>query len=518
MVAPTFHEPLLLYITATPRTASAILVAERDTKVIAKEEVDPPCLGAPREEEAASPPVPQEEPPAASSPTEPLSQSNAPKPPEEEPPEGVTKVQKPMYFVSMVLRDAWECYTMQQKLLYTLLIASRKLHHYFQGHPIKVVTDRPLETILRNPNVIGRVAEWAVELQPFEISFKTTKVIKGKALDEFTTEWTDPFVDEPPEVESMLPGEEAPGLWVMHFDGAFNLPGVGAGAILTSSSRDKLFYAIQLCFKPEHKVSNNITEYEGLLAGLRTANTSGIKRLIVKGDSQLVVNFSNKSYTPKDEHMVAYVEEHRKMEKCFQGLELKHIPRGDNVEADEIAKRASHRLAQPAASLRSISSSHLLLHRHLNQSLHLPCRRCRSRGLQSYCIKDGDLYWHGPNGVTLKCISTHQGQELLRDIHAGECGHHASAATLAVKAYRSGFYWPSVLRDATEMVKRCEACQFHAKQIHQPAQELQTIPLTWPFAVWGLDILGPFPRAQGATATSISPSSGEFGDSSHGEA
>jgi transposase InsO family protein len=46
------------------------------------------------------------------------------------------------------------------------------------------------------------------------------------------------------------------------------------------------------------------------------------------------------------------------------------------------------------------------------------------------------------------------------------------------------------------MVKRCEACQFHAKQIHQPAQELQTIPLTWPFAVWGLDILGPFPRAQ----------------------
>jgi hypothetical protein len=47
------------------------------------------------------------------------------------------------------------------------------------------------------------------------------------------------------------------------------------------------------------------------------------------------------------------------------------------------------------------------------------------------------------------------------------------------------------------MVKRCEACEFHAKQIYQSTQELQTIPLTWPFAVWGLDILGPFPRAQG---------------------
>jgi hypothetical protein len=87
MVAPTFRKPLLLYIAATPRTASAVLVAERDAKVIAKEEVDPPGPGAPREDEGAAPPVPQEEPPAASLPTELLSQSNAPKPPEEESPE-----------------------------------------------------------------------------------------------------------------------------------------------------------------------------------------------------------------------------------------------------------------------------------------------------------------------------------------------------------------------------------------------------------------------------------------------
>jgi ribonuclease HI len=211
-----------------------------------------------------------------------------------------------------------------------------------------VVTDRPLEIILRNPNITGRVAEWVVELQPFEISFKTTKVIKSKALAEFTAQWTDPFADEPPEVESTLPGEEALGLWVMHFDGAFNLPGTWAGAVLTSPSRDKLFYAIQLCFKPEHKVCNNIAEYEGLLAGLRAASTLGIKCLIIKGDSQLVVNFSNKSYTPKDEHMEAYLGEHQKMEKRFQGMELKHIPRVENVEADKIAKHASHRLAQPA--------------------------------------------------------------------------------------------------------------------------------------------------------------------------
>jgi hypothetical protein len=193
MVAPTFREPLLLYIAATPRTASAIHVAERDAKVIAKEKIDPPCLGAPPEGEAAIPSAPREEPPAATSPTEPLLQSDAPDLHEEKTPEDTTKVQKPVYFVSMVLRDA----LLKQKLLYTLLIASRKLRHYFQGHPIKVVTDRPLETILRNPNVTERVVEWAVELQPFEISFETTKVIKSKA-DMGTKEEVKPNFRTPP--------------------------------------------------------------------------------------------------------------------------------------------------------------------------------------------------------------------------------------------------------------------------------------------------------------------------------
>jgi hypothetical protein len=127
------------------------------------------------------------------------------------------------------------------------------------------------------------------------------------------------------------------------------------------------------------------------------------------------------------------------------------------------------------------------------------------RQASGYYVKDGDLYRRRPNGVALMCISAHQGQELLRDIHADECGHHASASTLAVKAYRNGFYWPLALWDAAEMVKRCEACQFYPKQIHQLAQELQTILLTWPFVVWGLDILGPFPRAQLTMRLSISP-------------
>jgi hypothetical protein len=97
---------------ATSRAASVILVAEQDAKVIAKDEINPPCPGAPPEGEAAIPSAPHEEPPAATSPTKPLLQSDAPNLCEEKTPKDTTKVQKPMYFVSTMLRDARERYTM----------------------------------------------------------------------------------------------------------------------------------------------------------------------------------------------------------------------------------------------------------------------------------------------------------------------------------------------------------------------------------------------------------------------
>ena len=76
-------------------------------------------------------------------------------------------VEHPVYFVSTVPRDARARYPMPQKLLLSLLVASRKLRHYFQGHPIKVVSSYPLERVLRSPNSAGRVAEWNIELQAF---------------------------------------------------------------------------------------------------------------------------------------------------------------------------------------------------------------------------------------------------------------------------------------------------------------------------------------------------------------
>jgi transposase InsO family protein len=88
-----------------------------------------------------------------------------------------------------------------------------------------------------------------------------------------------------------------------------------------------------------------------------------------------------------------------------------------------------------------------------------------------------------------------QGRELLRDIHAGVCGHHAAPRTLVGNAFRHGFHWPTAVADASEIVRTCEGCQFYARKSNLPAHVLQIIPVTWPFAVWGLDIVGPLRKA-----------------------
>jgi transposase InsO family protein len=63
--------------------------------------------------------------------------------------------------------------------------------------------------------------------------------------------------------------------------------------------------------------------------------------------------------------------------------------------------------------------------------------------------------------------------------------------------FRQGFYWPTAVANASEIMRTCEGCQFYARKTNLPAHALQTIPVTWPFAMWGLDIVGPLRKAPG---------------------
>jgi hypothetical protein len=103
----------------------------------------------------------------------------------------VYKVQWPVYYISEVLIDSKIWYPHVQKLLYALLITSRKLRHYFESHKITVIIDFPLGDILCNRDVTKRISKWAVELGAPNINFSPRKAIKSQALVDFVAEWTE---------------------------------------------------------------------------------------------------------------------------------------------------------------------------------------------------------------------------------------------------------------------------------------------------------------------------------------
>jgi hypothetical protein len=190
-------------------------------------------------------------------------------------------VQHPVYFISKVLEPSKIRYPQVQKLLYAVLLIARKLRHYFDDHKVIVVTGFPIWDILHNKEAIGRIAKWACELGAHDIEFWPRTAIKTQALVDFILEWTEHQVPDSPEVTEM---------WRMYFDGSLKLQGAGAGILFTAPRGEQLKYALQLLFL----ASNNAAEYEALVHRLSIAISLSIKKLMVYGDSLVVISQINK--------------------------------------------------------------------------------------------------------------------------------------------------------------------------------------------------------------------------------
>jgi ribonuclease HI len=202
----------------------------------------------------------------------------------------------------------------------------RKLRHYFESHPVTVVSSFPLGEIIQCREASGRIAKWAVELMCETISFAPRKAIKSQALADFLAEW----------VDTQLPTAPIqPELWTMYFDGSLMKTGAGAGLLFISPLGKHVRYVLRLHFP----ASNNVAEYEALVNGLRIAVELGVRRLDARGNSQLVID-----KVMKNSHCC---DEVRRLEDKFYGLELSHIARRYNETADELAKIASGRTTVP---------------------------------------------------------------------------------------------------------------------------------------------------------------------------
>ena len=218
--------------------------------------------------------------------------------------------------------------------------------------------------------------------------------------------------------------------------------------------------------------------------------------------------------------MVLYLQKVRDLLKKFVLVQVKYVPRTENSRADALAKLATvlqedlggstpvEYLVEPSidpysmvvAPVGSAPSWMDPIWDYINDGT-LPddpkeAAKIRVRSSR-FTNHKGSLYKRGFFTPFLKCITGEDTEYVLREVHEGICGNHIRARTLAGKVLRQGYYWPTILKDATDLVKRCRICQEHAKISRLPSEPLTSVTSPWPFQQWGLDILGPLPIGKG---------------------
>uniref|UniRef100_A0A2N9G4P3 Uncharacterized protein n=1 Tax=Fagus sylvatica TaxID=28930 RepID=A0A2N9G4P3_FAGSY len=432
--------------------------------------------------------------------------------------------EKALYYLSRKLTGAELRYSPIEKMCLALFFSIHKLRHYMQAHTIHLVAKvDPVKYILSRPVISGRLAKWSVAFQEFEIVYVPQKAIKGQALANFLAdhpipadwELSDDFPDEDVLYTEILPP------WMMFFDGAARREESGAGVVFVSPQKHMLPFAFRL----NEPCSNNVAEYQALIAGLQMALDMKISYLEVYGDSKLVINQLLTHYEVRNEGLVPYFRLATRLIEEFDGISLEHIPRSENKIADALANLATtlalsaeERVNVPVCNrwaltfteeytseTNAISVSVVededwrqplidyLEHGKLpDDSRHKT--EVRRRAPRFIYYKD-TLYRRSFDGLFLRCLGKGETDQAMEEAHSGVCGAHQSGPKLYHRIKRMGYYWPTIVKDCMDYAKRCEACQLHANYIHQPPEPLHPTVASWPFDAWGLDVVGPLPKS-----------------------
>lgn len=110
---------------------------------------------------------------------------------------------------------------------------------------------------------------------------------------------------------------------------------------------------------------------------------------------------------------------------------------------------------------------------------------------------DGDLYQRAFSSPLLKCLTPSEAAYAFREVHKGNCGDHIGEKAFVYKILKQGYYWSTIFQEAKDFVKKCSKCQLNGHIPHRPPKELSSVLSLIPFLVWGIDILGPLPKAKG---------------------
>ncbi|XP_059670871.1 uncharacterized protein LOC132316408 [Cornus florida] len=209
------------------------------------------------------------------------------------------RAQYPVFYVSKTMTDAEWRYSKAERVILSLVNAKKKLRHYFESHPIVVMTVFPIRVILHKPDLSGRMTKWAIELSSFDITYEPRTAIKGKTMADFLLECDSEDVEE--DLRSCP--------WKLFVDGSSNQLGAGI--------RIKL----QTPEVSQRAKSQDLTAFS---------------------DSQLVIRQVNGEYETKDETMEAYRFAVMREAKNFDNVKFVQLPKEQNEDADRLACSASN--------------------------------------------------------------------------------------------------------------------------------------------------------------------------------
>jgi ribonuclease HI len=246
--------------------------------------------------------------------------------------------QIPVYFASEALSGSKIFYSELEKIAYAVIMAARKLRHYFEGHRIRVITNQLLNDLFANRGASTRIIKWGAELSEYVVDFERRSTIKSQVLADFVVDWTSP-------VQNFE--ENVPEPWIVQCDGAWCYKGVGISAVVTSPTGVVIRYAARLIFANNEHSMNNVTKYEALLLALRKMKALGQQTFIIRTDSKVIQEHIEKESEARNLVLMKYLEKVREMEKHFKGYLVQHIPRDDNNEADKLAKAAARNQELP---------------------------------------------------------------------------------------------------------------------------------------------------------------------------
>jgi ribonuclease HI len=382
--------------------------------------------------------------------------------------EGTTR-QCPVYYVSEVLTASKCNMTELEKISYAVVMASRKLRHYFEAFKVRVTSDRGLGELFCNSEASVWIAKWAAELSGYHIVFEPRTTIKSQVLADFIVDWTGPVTQQ---------DEPADKVWTIHCDGAWCHAGAGAAAVITSPTGVKHRYAARLSFALESdRCTNNIAEYEAVILGLRKLRALRVTTCIIKTDFKVVAGQVEKEYSAKDPTLMQYLTTVRSLEKQFKGFSLQHVDRARNEEADALPKAAArgetlpsdvfyHVIGTPAVrnpeglQITNDVEGHRIVNLIMTEDWRAPitlflqgyyhpsdineAKRLKHRS-RDFAIIEGQLYKKGVSQPMLKCIIETEGIRILREVHSGTCGSHSGPRALAAKVIHQGFYWPAII-------------------------------------------------------------------------